>query len=355
MNSITAILTAPRQYEFIEEKIPECGNNDVIIKMKSLGICHSDLPVYAGTSVVKPNAKYGFREPGKPIYPTKIGHEAVAEVVMAGSNVKRFKEGDIVTGRMRYSQRTFMHVENADEPAPTIQLFKVPETDKDVLCCLGEPMECVINMIRETKPQYGDYIAVVGCGFMGLLTIAGLKSSGCKKIVGIDLSDDKLKIAKEMGATDCINSKHIDNLSEWAYVITDGNFFDAVIEVSGSILGLDTAMKILKYTHVDGNAVTPYLGNGRIISSSVYTNKETVPPSLGFNLMVKGSIIHNVHPSYALNTIRNEQQGIDAFINDIFPMEKLVTHRTPFLKINEAMGHLENPPQGYVKGIVTFD
>lgn len=354
MKTLSAILTAPRTYDFLEEELPSCRENDVIVRMLSLGICHSDLPVYNGTCAVTPNKKYQFREPGLPCYPARVGHEAVAEVVMAGKNVKRFKEGDYVTGRMRYSQKTYMHIPDADFPAPTIQLFKIPETGKDILCCLGEPMECVINMVREVKPQFGDNIAVVGCGFMGLLTIAALSKCGCKTLAGIDLNPEKLALANKYGASLCIDPGNIENLSEWAYDVTDGRFFDAVVEVSGSIYGLDTAMKILKYTHENGNAVTPYLGNGRIISSSVYAGKETIPPSLGFNLMVKGPIIHNVHPSYALNTIRNEEQGIEAYLSSVFPMEELVTHRTPFSDINRAMNYLEAPPDGYVKGIVTF-
>lgn len=354
MKTVSAILVAPYTYDFIEEEIPDCGPDDVILRMRSLGICHSDLPVYTGICAVSPNPRYHFREPSKPVYPARVGHEAVGEVIAAGSRVTRFREGDLVTGRMRYSQKTLLHVPNADIPAPTIQLFRIPETQKDALCCLGEPMECVINMIRETKPQFGDHVAVVGCGFMGLLTIAGLSRCGCESLVGVDLNESKLALAPKYGATQTINPARIDNLSEWAYDITNGNFFDAVIEVSGSIYGLDTALKILKYTHQDGNAVTTYLGHGRIISSSVYTAEEVVPPSLGFNLMTKGPVIHNVHPSYALNTLRNEEQGIAAFLSGVFPMEELVTTRTPFSDLSRAMSYLVDPPEDYVKGIVTF-
>lgn len=354
MKSIVSKIVAPRKVEFFEEELPSPDSRDMIIRMDAVGLCHSDIPAYIGSSVVQIH-KYGFREPVKPKYPVAVGHEAVGTVVEVGSEVKRFKVGDKVAGRVRQCFRTYMYIPDCDVLAPTIQLFPLPKMDKDYRYCLAEPLEDIVNIARFANPEFGQNVAVVGCGAMGLLTICALRHTAAKRIVAVDLLDNKLELAKEFGATHVLNPKNIENMSEAAYELSEGKFFDVIVEISGSIRGLDTAMQMIKYTHKDGHTVNQYMGPGRIMLSSVYTKEEVFPARLGFNMMVRTPIMYNLHPTLSVDPMSNELEGIAAYIDGRLPMEKLITHHIPFEQIHQAMEYLVEAPSDYIKGIVTFD
>ncbi|MDR1203906.1 MAG: alcohol dehydrogenase catalytic domain-containing protein [Peptococcaceae bacterium] len=354
MKTVISKIVAPRKAEFFEEDIPSMGSRDMIIKMDAVGLCHSDIPAYIGNSVIQIH-KYGFREPIMPKYPVAVGHEAIGTVVDVGSEVKRFKVGDKVSGRVRQCFCTYMHIPDCDSFAPTIQLFVLPRMDKNYLCCLAEPLEDIVNIARFANPEFGQNVAVVGCGAMGLLTVCALRHTAAKRIVAVDMLDNKLELAKEFGATHVLNPRNIENMSETAYLLTEGMFFDVVVEITGSIRGLDTAMQMIKYTHKDGHAVNQYMGSGRIMLSSVYTREEVFPARLGFNMVVRTPIMYNLHPTLSIDPMSNELEGIAAFVDGRLPMEKLITHRFPFAEMSQALEHLVEAPNDYIKGIVTFD
>ena len=198
-------------------------------------------------------------------------------------------------------------------------------------------------------------VAVVGCGIMGLLTIAGLRKSGARKVVGVDLLPEKLELAKKLGATDVMNPRDTPDISEWSYLATGGRFFDVVVEISGSIRGLDTAAQMIRYGHKNGNAVETYQGPGRILLPSVYTNEETFPVRLGFNLMVRTPTLQVVHTGYSIEPLRNDAIGIDAFVDGTLPMDEMITHEIPFKDMATGMEWLIAPPPGYIKGMVVFE
>jgi threonine dehydrogenase-like Zn-dependent dehydrogenase len=353
MKATVATLVAPRKVEFIEEELPRVGDDDMLIKMDAVGLCHSDMPGYVGSSIVIPS-KYGYREPGPAKYPAVVGHEAVATVLETGKNVTKFKAGDKVAGRMRQCYRTHAVIPKADQLASTIMLFKLPAMKKDYLCCLAEPLECVVNIAKVASPEFGQNVAVVGCGVMGLLTVAALRHSGAKRLVAVDVIEEKLELAKKMGATDVINPKDVENMTETAYLRTEGHFFDIVVEITGSIRGLDTALQLIKYAHKDGHTINQFLGHGKILIPSVYSREETFPARLGFNLMVRTPILHSVHPCYSIDPMQNELEGIAAFMDGRLPMDEMITHRIGFDRTAEGLEWLVTPPEGYIKGIVTF-
>jgi threonine dehydrogenase-like Zn-dependent dehydrogenase len=190
---------------------------------------------------------------------------------------------------------------------------------------------------------------------MGLLAISALRHTAAKRIVAVDMLDNKLELAKELGATDVLNPGKVENLSEAAYQLTEGRFFDVVLEITGSIRGLDTALQLIKYTHKDGHTVNQYMGSGRIYLSSVYTREEVFPARLGFNMMVRTPIMTNLHPTLSVDPMRNELEGIAAYVDGRLPMEKLITHRFKFEDIHTAFEHLVKAPNDYVKGLLLFD
>ena len=199
MKRTRAVLVAPKQFDFVQEEIPKLKENEVLYKTISVGLCHSDIPAYRGTSAMGFGNKHGYDAMIKnPQFPMGIGHEPVCVVEDVGSAVTCFRPGDLVTGVLSTCIADYNVAANA-------QMIKIPETSKPIDACLGEPMMCVANIVRAVEPKMGDRVAVIGCGFMGLMVIAGLKSRALGDIVAIDLDEKRLEMAVQYGATKTIS------------------------------------------------------------------------------------------------------------------------------------------------------
>lgn len=94
----TAKLTGKKTFTFFEEEIPELKDHEILIETISVGLCHSDIPAYFGTSCMGFH-RNGYEAMEKEIsYPMGLGHEPVGKVIKTGKSVTRFREGDFVTG-----------------------------------------------------------------------------------------------------------------------------------------------------------------------------------------------------------------------------------------------------------------
>lgn len=336
MKRIVAKLVSPKQFDFFEEELPPLNDNEVLYKTISVGLCHSEMPAYLGKSALGLSPRGYHAMVSNLEYPLVIGHEPVCVVEDVGKNVTRFKKGDYVTGRVSSSFASYLQ-------GDFDRMVRIPKTEKPIDTCLGEPMFCVANIIQAAAPIFGDKIAVVGCGFMGLMTLAGLASPTLGDLVAIDLDDSRLELAKKYGATRTINPKNHD-VEALSYEITNGKMFDTVVEITGSLKGLDLALSIIRIS-----------GRGKILISSVYSREEQLNLRMGYNLMCRSPILHSTHPWYNTNYVETLKMAIDAYVSGVFPVEEMVTHRIPLYNIGEGFALLERPTSDFVKGIVTFE
>lgn len=351
MKATKALITGRHRIEFIEEELPALGEHDVLLKVLSVGICHTDLPAYLGT-VGQTFSAYGYmRWGGEPEFPAMAGHEPVCVVADTGRSVTEYKAGDYIAGMGFGAYATYMIISDSDP-----KFVKIPETEKEKRYCLAEPLGCIVNIVKEASCKYGQNIAVIGCGFMGLMTIAGLRKSGAKRLVAIDLLDNKLEMAQKMGATDVINPR-TELVDDRAFELTDGRFFDVVVEISGSLKGLDTAGAIIKEPHVHGLPAFEgsYQGAGKILIPSVYGAQETFPVSLAFNLMSRTPVLVATHPTFAERPRDNMKEGVASYIDGRLPLDQLITHQVKFADTARAFELLEHAPADYIKGVVVFD
>ena len=136
-------------------------------------------------------------------YPFEIGHEPFGVVEAVGKGVKGFKPGDRVSGLARGVFATHAYADAGF-------LVKIPEEVKNPKYCLIEPLTCISNNLRAANPEYGDYVAVIGCGMMGLMAVAGLSRSAAREVIAIDLIDSRLEWARKLGATKTLNPKKND-------------------------------------------------------------------------------------------------------------------------------------------------
>ena len=352
MKNRKAYVVAPSRIEIMEEELPKLRDSEVLLKTISVGMCHTDLPAFLGvmgTSV----SKYGYARlgVGEEAYPTAPGHEPVAKVVEVGKDVKNFKVGQVVGG-FGGGYADYIVIEDTNR-----MYCEIPQGIKPVKYCCAEPLGCIVNIVREASCEYGETVAVVGCGFMGLMIIAGLRKSGAKKIVAIDLLDNKLEIAQKYGATDVLNPLKCGEIDDAAYELTDGHFFDVVVEITGSLKGLETAGKIIRWTHREPMSVFDgsYRGPGKILLPSVYSKQEPFPTSLAFNLMDRTPLLVPTHPTYSTRPRENMQEGIASYMDGRLPCDDFISHEFKFEDTQKAFEMLAHPDPSYLKGIVTFD
>jgi len=348
MKSLCAKIVAPGKFKFVYEQLPELKANDILVKMDSVGLCHSDLPRFNGKATIAVSPE-GYRESRPVEFPCMVGHEPVGTVIEVGAAVTRFKVGDKISGHMPTCFRTHLVIsENS-------LVFKLPDDLRtDHRLCVAEPLGCIVNLLNVTMECNPGKTAIVGCGHLGLLTISGLRSMGVDNITAVDLDDGRLALATEYGACTTINPKNED-VRKAAWKLTEGHFYDTVIEITGSIKGLETACKIIKFAHVNGMQNEVYHGCGRILSSSVFSAEETFPFGLAHDMMLRTPIIYAVHPNSGVNVLENDIRGVEMYNEGTLPLDRMISHICKFEDLAEGFSWLTDPPADYVKGIVVFE
>jgi L-iditol 2-dehydrogenase len=202
----------------------------ILVKIQQASICGTDKLFFKGEIPA---------EICVPIFPW--GHEGGGKVMEVGEKVREYEVGDTVMsfGRGTYADYCLFTVPYDCLPAP-------PGITME-LACLGEPLACAVYAAQEITQQIqiGDVVAVIGAGFAGQVLAQGIKRGGASKVIVTDLVDEKLKLAKQLGA-DVTVSPCTADLEQVVKDLTDNRGVDLVAEASGSGAGLNTASAILR-------------------------------------------------------------------------------------------------------------
>ena len=165
--------------------------------------------------------------------------------------------------------------------------------------------------------------------------------------------NEAVELAKKYGATDVINSAKEDYV-ERVYQLTDGKFFDTVIEMCGSLAGLLTACRTIKFSRTNGQLAGEYNGRGRIIITSVYSRQEVFSVDLANEIVLRGPILDASHPMTGEDMLFNDEEAVQLFAEGTIPMDQMISHTIPFTELATGMEWLAHPPAGYIKGVVLF-
>ena len=309
MQSTRAGLVEPKRFELIDVELAP-GPGEVLVEVAACGICSSELPVYTGQRPVD-----------KPAF---LGHEGVGTVAALGAGVTGLREGDRVTGAISQAFATYT-VASVDK------VFKVPSI-VELAHALGEPLFCVANIARAASPLFGDHVVVVGCGAMGLLTIAALKNSGLGSLIAVDPIPERRQLALEIGATHVTVA---DPINEVLNITGRGS--DVVIEIVGKPAGLRLAADLLRR------------GRGRLIMAGYHQLDDVYNLR---NFAFKGLIAHSVHPGYSPDQPADYARALAALERGVFPMGKIITHRLPLDKVADGFEALRDHAPGFLKAIV---
>ena len=240
------MLTEPKKLEIQDSPIPSFGKDEVLIRVKACGICGSDVHGYDGSS-------------GRRIPPLIMGHEAAGLIEECGSEVSGFSKGDRVTfdstvycGKCSYCKkgqvnlcdnRMVLGVSCEDYrrhgafaefvTVPSHIIYKLPDTFPFEHAAMIEAVSVAVHAVGRISFDSGDKSLVVGAGMIGLLLIQAIRSAGCSEIIAVDMDNDRLNLAKKLGATQVINSQEVDALS---FILneTEGQGVDKSFEVVGA-------------------------------------------------------------------------------------------------------------------------
>ncbi len=227
-----------------EYPTPSAGTGEVIIKTKVSGICATDIKTLLGQGLPKE-------------LPTILGHEVVGEVAEIGEGVQGQKVGDRVAvypiavcghcyycrqGRHNLCEHEFGLAHGIDGgfaeyvrlPKEIVNIEGIVKLADDVpfeKAVLAEPLSCAMASLLACKVSSGHVVVVLGAGPMGLMHLKLAKSMDAKVIV-VDLLEERLTVAKDMGADVCLNPDTVDHIKEIKN-ITDGHGAEAVIASLG--------------------------------------------------------------------------------------------------------------------------
>lgn len=298
---------------------------------------------------------------GTPKYPVIGGHEGSGIVESVGEGVTAFKKGDhvipLVLPQCRECQgckhpknnicdnflsRTFNA--GADQYSPmscrgepvrggisTFSEYSVvkqeqackinPDAPLDVACLFGCGIPTGYGAaINSANVKAGSTCAIWGLGAIGLAAVMGCKNAGAAKIIAIDINPDKFALAKEFGATECINPNEVTDVKAYLIKIT-GRGVDYTFEAVGAVPTMQQAIE----SSAIGYGVCVLIG-----TPPMDVKLPISPFSLQMGRTIKGTMIGDWKSKDDIPKL------VDEYMDGKIEAEKFITHKLPFEKINEG-------------------
>jgi threonine dehydrogenase-like Zn-dependent dehydrogenase len=295
--------------EIFQADVGDPKEGEIQVAGEVCGICSWDI------ATCKNGAK--FKVPAPP------GHEGIGRITKVGRGVAGLAEGDLVTGGGFHTLQNF----------PASHAYKLPPSPLPLEYWLVEPASCAVTGLDHCRLRAGDRVALIGCGFMGLLLLQGLLRSFADLVVVIDVDPKKLELARTCGAREVHNSA-TENPDALAKDLK-ARGIDVVLDTSGTQSGLDLATKIVR--------------SGGLINLFGWLKGETATfdPSAWH---LQGISLVNSSPGARLRDVF--PVAIRLIESGFFDLRPIVTHVVPLEDYPALMKKILAGDPGYVKGVV---
>jgi 2-desacetyl-2-hydroxyethyl bacteriochlorophyllide A dehydrogenase len=312
-----ARLVAPRTIEIQEVALPPLAPNEVRFKVELCGICASNLGPWRGA----PWFTYPF-DPGAP------GHEAIGTVVETGSAVLGVAPGERVA---TLSQNGFAEYDRADAGS----VITIP-AELRTRPFLGEPLACAVNVIKRAGLREGDWVAVVGLGFLGMLLVQLAQAHGTR-VIALSSRPESLQLAQGLGAQVTLETGDRTRILEQVNALTSGQLCPVVIEAAGYQSTLDLATEI---TGV----------RGRLLIAGYHQDG---PRSVNLQLWNwRGLDVINAHERDHAVYVHGMRDALQIFADGTLRLESLITHHVPMSDLNHGFNLVEARPSGFLKAVM---
>ena len=344
-----AMLTKLEQFEVKEYPMPEVGDDDVLVRVEGCGVCGTDA--------------HEFKRDPFGLIPVALGHEGTGEVVKVGKNVKvdsagkPLNVGDKVVTCMIFKDNPDItmfdlnkqNVGGADVygllPDDEVHLngwfadyilvrggstiFNVSDLDLDSRILI-EPCAVLIHAVERAKTtgilRFNSRVVVQGCGPIGLICIAVLRTMGIENIVAVDGEEKRLDFALKMGATKTVNFKDHKGVEALAGAVADafgGYLADFAFQCTGSPIAHSNIYKFIR--NAGGLCELGFFING---------GDATINPHFDIcskEITTVGSWVYTLRDYATTFDFLKRAKGIG------IPLGELITHKYPLEQINEAL------------------
>lgn len=240
-----AVLVEPTEFEIRHRSVPEPGPEEVLVAVRDVGICGSDVHYYE-------HGRIGDYVVDDPLV---LGHECAGEIVAVGGDVDDLEPGDRVALEPGVPCRRCAHCERGDYHLceavefmatpphdgafaeyvswPADFAHELPASVSTTAGALCEPLSVGIHACRRGDVGTGDTVLVAGAGPIGLLTMAAAVAAGATDVIVTDVVPAKLEAASDRGADLTVDVSETD-LETAVAEYTDGVGADVVVEASGA-------------------------------------------------------------------------------------------------------------------------
>lgn len=263
------LLTQEKQLEISDVPSPELSGDTVLVRVAACGICGSDVHGFDGSS-------------GRRIPPLVMGHEAAGTVERVGADVEGIQPGDRVTfdstvycGECAFCQQGKINLCDARQvlgvscgdyrrhgafaelvAVPSRIVYQLPDDLPFEQAALIEAVSVAVHAVGMhtsdgNQIAAGQTAVVVGAGMIGLLIVQALRAAGCEQVIAVDIDDDRLRMAEQLGAANVINAKNLDASAE-VHELTGGVGAPIVLEAVGTTATIRAAIE----SACKGGAVT---------------------------------------------------------------------------------------------------
>nr|XP_046244811.1 sorbitol dehydrogenase [Scatophagus argus] len=263
--NLSVVLQSQGDLRLENRPIPEPGADEVLLQMHSVGICGSDVHYWQ-------HGRIGDFVVTKPIV---LGHEASGRVVKVGSAVKHLKVGDRVaiepgvpremdeffkSGRYNLSPKNFFCATPPDDgnlcryyKHNANFCYKLPDNVTFEEGALVEPLSVGIHACRRAGVTLGDTVLICGAGPIGLVSLLVAKAMGASKVLITDLSPERLKMAKELGADFQLTVKRGEGPQQLAKSVED--ILGAQPHITLECTGIESCIQTAIYATRSGGVV----------------------------------------------------------------------------------------------------
>lgn len=336
------VMTNPKEITFVETEIPTPAEGEVLVQIKRIGICGSDIHVYHG---LHPYTSY----------PVTQGHEVSGCIVKLGAGVSGFEIGEKVTiepqvfcgkcypcrhGKYNLCEELkvmgFQTTGTASEyfTVDASKVTKLPESMSYDEGAMIEPLAVTIHAAKRFAELEGASVAILGCGPIGILLAQSVKALGASKVMVTDVSDYRLKLARECGADYTVNTREKD-------------FGEALVEA----FGMDKVDVIYDCAGNDitmGQAILHARKGSKIVLVAVYAGMANVDLAMlnDHELDLDTTMMYR-HEDY-VDAIRLVEEGK-------IHLKPLITKHFAFKEYQEAYQYIDDNRETTMKVIMDID
>jgi len=330
------IITEAGKTRFIERPQPKPAAGEVLLQIKRIGYCGSDLNTFRGFNPLV-------------TYPRIPGHEIGAVIVEVTPGVPDgYSPGQVTTvlpyttcgncsscrnGRVnacRSNQTLGVQRDGAFAEFLTVPWQRLVRSDKLSLTehTLVEPLSVGFHAVERGRVGASDTVLIFGCGMIGLGAISGAALLRGARVIAVDVDDSKLALARRAGALETINSK-IEDLHATLQALTNGSGPDVVIEA----VGLPATFR---------SAVDEVCFAGRVVY--IGYAKEAVSYETKYFVMKELDILGSRNA-----TLQNFEDVIRVLESGRYPVQETITRSIPFMQAGQALADWAADPSCITK------